>query len=261
MEKRGIILSIAGFDPTGGAGILVDVKVFTLLGFKAGAIPTALTLQNTSLFQGWQGIDPNYFKNTLELIFSDLPVKGIKIGMIGTPENIEIIEYFLKKYRKNISWIVLDPVLKASLNYNLFSSSQYIEVLKKKILPFVDVITPNVTEAESLVKKEVRKKEDLYEIAKEIYNLGPKIIIITGYTKSQFVYDFFYNREKQFSLRKKKLNGIFHGTGCAFSSALLSYLVKGINPESAFKKAKNWLYLKLKKAEKEKLGGKLWLFL
>ncbi len=261
MGKNGIVLSIAGFDPTGGAGVLLDVKIFNLLGLKGAGIPTALTLQNTSVFEGWEPVKPEYLERTLKLVSSDLPVKGIKIGMIGTSENAEIIGNFLKKERNKISWVVLDPVLKATLNYSLFSSHNFIKVLKTKILPFVDVITPNIFEASFLTEKTIRKRKELLEIAKEILNLGVKIVIIKGWTSLQFVWDLFFIQNKSFFLRRKKLTGNFHGTGCAFSSALLSYLVLGFKPEEAFKKAKNWLYLKLKKAEREKIGGKLWLFL
>uniref|UniRef100_A0A7C4NRV0 Pyridoxamine kinase/Phosphomethylpyrimidine kinase domain-containing protein n=1 Tax=Thermodesulfobacterium geofontis TaxID=1295609 RepID=A0A7C4NRV0_9BACT len=136
MEEGGIVLSIAGFDPTGGAGVLLDTKIFSLFGLKGAGIPTTLTLQNTSEFQGWEAVNPEYLKRALELIFSDLPIKGVKIGMIGTSENAEIIGEFLKRERKKISWVVLDPVLKATLNYDLFSSSNFIKILKTKILPF-----------------------------------------------------------------------------------------------------------------------------
>jgi len=259
--KKGIVLSVAGFDPTGGAGVLLDIKVFSLFGLKGAGIPLTLTLQNTSVFKGWEATSSEYLKDSLDLIFEDLPVLGVKIGMIGTPENAKILGEFLRKERKNIDWIVLDPVLKATLNYELFSSSDFIKVLKEEILPFVDLITPNILEAEILTEKSIKRREDMLEIAKEITKLGPKGVIITGWVESQFVWDLFFSQEKNFFFKKKKIAGNFHGTGCAFSSALLSYLILGYNPEKAFKKAKNWLYLKLKKAEKEKLGGKIWLFL
>lgn len=261
MGEKGLVLSIAGFDPTGGAGVLLDVKVFSLFGLKAGGIPATLTLQNTSLFQGWEPIEGEYLEKALKLVFSDLPVSGIKIGMIGTSENAEIIGNFLKREREKISWVVLDPVLKASLNYNLFSSSEFIKTLKTKVFPYVDVITPNIYEAEILSEKKAKKREDLLKIAKSLLNLGTKAVIITGWESSSFIWDFFYSPDNGFFLKKKKLTGYFHGTGCAFSSALLAYLVQGFKIEEAFKKAKNWVYFKLKKAEKEKIGGKLWLFL
>lgn len=261
MGEGGIVLSIAGFDPTGGAGVLLDTKIFSLFGLKGAGIPTTLTLQNTSEFQGWEGVNPEYLKRSLELIFSDLPIKGIKIGMIGTSENAEIIGEFLKRERNKISWVVLDPVLKATLNYDLFSSPDFIKILKSKIFPFVDIVTPNIYEAEVLVEKSIKKKSHLSEIAERLINLGVKAVIIKGWQSSSFIWDFFFDKNKKVFLKKKKLSGNFHGTGCAFSSALLSYLMYGFDPETAFKKAKIWLYLKLKKAEEEKIGGKLWLFL
>jgi hydroxymethylpyrimidine/phosphomethylpyrimidine kinase len=259
LGKKGIILSIAGFDPTGGAGVLLDVKVFSLFGFKGAGIPATLTLQNTSTFKGWEAVSPEYLKRSLELIFSDLPVLGIKIGMIGTSENIKIFKSLLKE--KKIPWIVLDPVLKATLNYHLFSSSEFIKTLKTELLPLVDVITPNVYEAELLTEKSIKTKKELLALTRILLDYGPKAVIITGWEESGYVWDLFFSREKNFYLKRKKLKGTFHGTGCAFSSALLSYLVSGLSIEEAFKKAKNWLYLKLKKAEEEKIGGKLWLFL
>ncbi len=257
-----LALSIAGFDPTGGAGVLNDVKVLNLLGIKSAGIPTTLTLQNTSVFKGWEPVNPDYLKSSLELIFSDLPVKGIKIGMIGTSENAEIIGYFLKKYRNKISWIVLDPVLQASLNYPLFSSKEeYLNILKTKIFPYVDVITPNVFEASVLTEKIPKKKKDLLELCKILISFGIKVIIITGWESELFTWDFFCEKDKAFFFKKKKLKGNFHGTGCAFSSAILGFLLKGFSCKEAFKKAKNWLYLYLKKSTKEKIGGNLWLFL
>ncbi|MCS7279676.1 MAG: hydroxymethylpyrimidine/phosphomethylpyrimidine kinase [Thermodesulfobacteriaceae bacterium] len=255
------VLSLAGLDPSGGAGVFLDLKVFSILGLKGGGIPTTLTLQNTSVFESWIPIESAYLKRALELVFSDLPVKGVKIGMIGTPENAEIIAFFLRKYRKTISWIVLDPVIKASLNYPLFSSEKFLITFKKEVLPYVDVITPNVFEASFLTDRELKKREFLIEAAKILLSLGPKFVIIKGWESSSFIYDFFFSSKESLFLKKKKINLQFHGTGCAFSSALLSFLIQNFSPQEAFKKAKNWLYLYLQRGEREKLGGKLCLFL
>jgi hydroxymethylpyrimidine/phosphomethylpyrimidine kinase len=254
-------LSIAGFDPTGGAGVLVDTKVFSLLGIKGGGVPTTLTLQNTSCFQSWEPVKPDYLKTALELVFSDLPVKGVKIGMIGTPENIEIISFYLKKYREKLSFVILDPVLKATLNYPMFSSEEFLQLLTTRLLPYIDFITPNLSEAEVLTEKAIKKRKDIYKAAQDLLNLGCKFVIIKGYNTSQFIYDFFCDRTNFFYVKKKKIPLEFHGTGCAFSSALLVFLLKGFSPKESFKKAKNWLYLYLKKALKDKVGGRICLFL
>ncbi len=255
------LLSIAGLDPTGGAGVLLDVKVFSLLGLKGGGVPTTLTLQNTSVFENWKPVEPFYLKKALELVFSDLAVKGIKIGMIGTPENAEIIGFFLKKYKKNLKWVVFDPVINASLNYPLFTSEEFFSTLKKELLPWTDVITPNVSEAFFLSEEQVKEKKDLKKIAKILEKLGPKYIIIKGWETSLFIFDFLYTSEEFVFLKRKKINLQFHGTGCAFSSALLSFLIKNFTIKEAFKKTKNWLYLYLQKGEKSRTGGKLCLFL
>ncbi len=262
LRKKGIVLSLAGFDPTGSAGILADVKVFSLFGLKGAGIPTTLTLQNTTIFEKWKAVDSNYLKRALELIFSDLPILGIKIGMIGTLENIKIIGEILKKERNKISWIVLDPVLRASLDFPLFSSSTFLNSLKSEIFPYVDIITPNLKEAEILTQKQIKEKSHLFDLAKELLSYKMKAVIIKGWETKFFLWDFFYSLEGDFVfLKNKKIQGTFHGTGCVFSSVLLSYLVKGYEPISAFKKAKNWVYLNLKKVSKEKIGGKIWLFL
>ncbi len=254
------VLSIAGFDPTGGAGILADTKVFSLLGVKGGGVPTTLTLQNTSIFQNWTPVDPNYLKTSLELVFSDLPVKGIKIGMIGTPENLEIISYFLKKYRTSLSCVILDPVLKATLEHPLFSSSEFVKLLKK-LIPLIDVITPNIYEAEVLTQKRIRNREDVLGCAEALLRFGCRCVVIKGYTTRNRVYDLFFTQKKVFFSGKKRLDAEFHGTGCVFSSAMLCFLIKEFSYFISFKKAKNWLYLYLKKGLKEGIGGKIWLFL
>jgi hydroxymethylpyrimidine/phosphomethylpyrimidine kinase len=260
------LLSIAGYDPSGGAGILVDLKVFSLLKFKGGGIPTALTLQNTTIFEGWKPVKTSYFQKALSLIFSDLPVKGIKLGMLATLEHAEIIVHYLKKYHTTINHIVFDPVLKATLNYPLFDSTEYILYIKQNLLPLVEVIIPNFEEAKILT---AQKTENVDELGKELLKTGVKAVIITGIKKTFkngifFCDHCFIKQNSQVIkkiIKKKAIKGEFHGTGCAFSSALLCFLIKGFSLEHSFKKAKNWLYLYLKKAERERLGGKLWLFL
>lgn len=255
------VLSLAGLDPSGGAGVLVDVKVFSLLGLKGGGIPTALTLQNTSVFKGWVPIDLDYFKEALQMVFSDLPVTGVKIGMVGACEVLEILVFYLRKYRQQLLAVVYDPVLKATLNHPLFSSEEFLDLVKRELLPLLDFITPNLYEASLLTGKEIKTEEDLEKAAKTLLEYGCKQVVITGYQKKNKIYDYFFSKEEKMPLGKKKLDVEFHGTGCAFSSSLLSFLVKGFPPFSAFKKAKNWLYLYLKKASVQPLGGKICLFL
>lgn len=254
-------ISVAGFDPSGGAGILLDTKVFSLLGIKGGGVITALTLQNTSTFLGWEPVEKGYIEKVLNLLFSDVPIKGVKIGMVPTPEVLEVVVFYLKKYRNDVSYIVYDPVLKATLGYPLIASSQMLSTIKRDLLPLVDIITPNVEEASFLSEREIFSTSDLRKAAKSLLKLGCKSVAITGYSSRGNVYDFLCGSSYFFSFSKKLLDTEFHGTGCAFSSALLCFLLKGFSKILAFKKAKNWLYLYLKKAQDLPIGGRLCLFL
>ncbi len=250
------VLSIAGFDPSGGAGILLDSKVFTLLGLFSSAVPTCLTIQTPSRFLSWNTISPQYIYNTLFTLISDINFQGIKIGMIGSEDVLEVLEEFLDFARKKVDWIVCDPVLRATLGRDLFSGKQYTSLFKKKILKFVDVLTPNLEELKAL-----SGREKIEEGAKELFNLGVKSLIVTGVKRGDQVLDMLFYEDGVLQLEARALELEFHGTGCGFSSALLAFLVKGYPLEVAFKKAKNWLYLYLKRAAKKGFGGKLWVYL
>ena len=253
------VLTIAGFDPCGGAGLLMDVKVFTLLGLRSSAIPTTLTIQTPLRFLEWVPTSSLYLYNSLNTLISDLNFLGIKIGMIGSEENIKIISKILKNWKNHKNWLVFDPVLKATLEKKLFSGENFISLLKTELFPLVDIITPNFEEL-----KHLTKEKDLTLGVKKLFNWGIRSgVIVTGVKKENIIKDILFTKSgKVIEVASEILNAEFHGTGCAFSSALLGFLIKGFPLEKAFKKAKNWLYLYLKRAlKKETLGGGLWLFL
>jgi len=246
-------LSIAGFDPSGGAGILADIKTWALLGIKGKGVITALTIQSGKRFISWTSVSEEYFINSLKIIFQDFFIKGVKIGMIGNTKLLSILASILLENRKHISFIVLDPVLKATLGKNLFDKEKdYIEALKQELLPIVDYVTPNLEEF--ILLFEYNKNLDLQEYgfsAIEKYKL--KGIIITGIENKNLGKGdlFLKNNFQSFFLPTKELPFNFHGTGCVFSSAFLGFLLKGFFPEKAFEKSKNWLYLYLKKEAKK----------
>ena len=256
-------LSIAGFDPSGGAGILMDVKVWALMGIKGGGVVSALTVQSGRRFTAWSPVSESYFKEALKVVLSDIPVKGIKIGMLGSERLVFVLAELLSNVRDKISYIVLDPVLRATLGKRLYSESSYFKALKKNLFPLVDYITPNFEEFCVLFDakdKEACLLEEALSLAVLKYRL--KGIIITGLSLGKEKGDFFFGkRGKKIFFPTKMLPQEFHGTGCAFSSAFLGFLVKGFSPEEAFKNAKNWLYLYLEKAVNTQLEDGLCLFL
>ncbi len=268
-------LALSGLDPSGGAGLLLDIKVFSFFNLKSSGVPTALTIQSEFAFEGWEEIDPDFFEKTLKHLFSFYSFKGIKIGMIGSEKILEIITKFLKDYQGKIGWIVFDPVLKASLNFPLFKGENFLELLKKELFPLVNFITPNLSEFTYLFEVSLSDLQSPKEfkkfLKKFIKQIFPKFLekedsglILTGILFNGRVYDFFCTKKNLKVKSLPRVNTEFHGTGCAFSSAFLSYLVKGFSPEKAFEKSKNWLYLTLKKAEPKdpyKGGKKLCQFL
>lgn len=260
MREKGRVLVIAGFDPSGGAGLLMDVKVFTLFGFRACSVPTALTFQSSRVFEDWVFVDLKAFERMLKLTLEDEVPEGMKIGMLSHPEIIEIATRYLKKYRSKLKWVVLDPVLKASLRKPLFKGEDFLEVLKKKLFPLVEVITPNVEETERLSHIKIDSEREIKRALYFFRELGVKFPVITGFEKGDKRTSFFLDEREKF--RRVSVKGIpheFHGTGCAFSSALLAYLLKGYEISVAVKKATFWLYKRLsrKKAFPQKEGLKM----
>lgn len=257
MEAR--VLVLAGFDPSGGAGLLMDVKMLTLLGFKAASIPTALTFQNTKTFEDWIPIDKNAFEKMLKLTLEDIPITGVKIGMLADPNLVSITSFYLKRYKTHLKWIVFDPVLRATLERDLYREADFLERIKKEILPLVDFLTPNLKEAELLTGSSLKTLKDLKEVASDLHSRGVKHIIIKGKRKRGRIINYYFKKDgfiKTFSV--KEISFEFHGTGCAFSSLLLGYLIKEREPIKAIRGALRRLSLYIQRAssqaEKERLN-------
>lgn len=228
------LLTLAGFDPSGGAGILMDIKMFTLLGFKGAGVPTALTFQNSQTFQGWIALHPNSYEKMLKLILEDLSISGVKLGMLATPELVSLTSFYLKKYKSQIKWIVYDPVLKATLNYSLFEGESFLQAITKELFPLLDFLTPNIEEAEILSSKSIKDRKDLKEVAKIIKSKGVRHLLIKGLIRRGRICSYYYGEgEDSKCYSTKALPFEFHGTGCALSSLLLGYLIKIKDPEKA----------------------------
>ncbi len=225
---RNRVLVIAGFDPSGGAGLLMDIKILTLLGYKACAIPTAITFQSSKVFENWDPLEIRAFEKMLKLTLEDKTPEGVKIGMLAIPEIVEITAFYLRKTRDQIKWIVFDPVLVATLEMELFRGEDFMECLKREIFPLTDVITPNVKEAEILTGFKITLAKEAEKALENFKIFGINFPVITGFEEDERKVCFYLDeRGKIRKISVKKLNTEFHGTGCAFSSALLAFLLKG----------------------------------
>jgi len=228
------VLVIAGSDPLGGAGIQVDVKTIGALGAHATTVITSVTVQNSKGVKGVHQVPPDFVKGQLEAIVEDTEPESVKIGMLGDESTSAIVASMIKQYR--LGPVVLDPVMKASCGGNLLDPCA-IDTVKKKLLPLVKVVTPNIAEAEILAGMVIRDRKDMVEAARRIGTAGTAVVVTGGHlgtTSPDLVYDrgeVMWVEGDRFPVTET------HGTGCVFSSALAVYMAKGENVFGATKKA------------------------
>ena len=226
MKLRSKILIIAGSDSSGGAGIQADIKTATSLGIYAMTAITAVTIQNTSGVKSVVSIPENEIYNQAIFTSKDIKPDAIKIGMLHSTKVIEKVIKSLEKIK--IKKIILDPVMVAKGGSKLISD-QAINMMKKKLLKKVNLITPNLPEAEILTGIKITSKEDMIFAAKKLIKLGASNVLIKGgHLKSKKVHDIFVNKNeiKIFSSNRLKTKNT-HGTGCTLSTAITSFFSCG----------------------------------
>ena len=208
-------ISFGGLDPSGGAGILRDVAIFRKFGITGMAVPTALTIQNERKFKRYIPISPNFIKETFDIITKYQSVDGIKTGMLANEKIVNTVAEILSDI--SIPILVVDPVLYSSTGAELLTEKGR-TLLIEKILPLTTIITPNYNE--SLI---LTDKENEYDAAKILYQWGAKYVIIKGGHREK-PYDLLFDGEKFTEIKGKRIKGSLHGSGCIYSSILLSYL-------------------------------------
>ena len=217
------ILSIAGSDPSSGAGIQSDLKTFDSLDCYGFSVITAVTSQNTKKFVKNQAILPQMITSQIESILSDFRVDAIKIGMVY---NSGIIKAIVAKLKKSKTPIIIDPVFKSTTGGILLEKTALAD-FKKLLLPLSYVITPNVSEAEKITNIKIRNKDDLQKCAKKIIKLGAKNVVITGFEFKNSIADFAILDSKEYFLSGKKISLLNHGSGCNYSASLAVSIAKG----------------------------------
>lgn len=221
------VLTIAGFDGSGGAGIQADIKTASALGCFSTSVLTALPVQNTQGVRTIYPIPVEAVADQIEAILDDIFPDAIKIGMVHTPQLVETIVSTLGKYKKIP--LVFDPVMVATSGHRLIEEDT-IAAITEKLFPIADVITPNMDEAAILAKMKVETLEDLYAAGKEIKKLGCRSILLKGgHQETSTITSLFYDEHEKFhSFETMKFNtNNTHGSGCTLSSAIASYLAQG----------------------------------
>lgn len=255
MKRYKRVLTIAGSDSGGGAGVQADIKTISACGCYATSAITAVTVQNTVGVRSFVSIPADVVAAQIESVVEDIGTDSVKIGMVPTPECIKAIADTLS--RLSVKSVVVDPVMVATSGHNL-SNSQSVNALQEFLLPLARVITPNVPEAEILsgVKIETQNQlMDLAELLARKYNVS--VLVKAGHLQGDELSDVLYNIETGSVIRlsgKRVDTENTHGTGCTLSSAIASMLAKGYALDDAVKQAKSYLYEALVAGSEYKIG-------
>jgi hydroxymethylpyrimidine/phosphomethylpyrimidine kinase len=245
VAKRPILLTIAGFDPSAGAGVSADLKVFAAHGAYGMACITALTIQSTLGVGAVEPVAGAIVAATLEMLAEDVTFSGIKLGMLANGEIAEVVNNFLKSFPGTP--VVLDPVLRSSSGLDLLDSDG-VQVLRQQLLARVDWITPNLDELAELTGASVAGAEEfpiaakkLRRQARELGNERLNIVVTGGHLDPPNDYVLTSDGKSCWVPGRHVETTATHGTGCAYSSALLCRLVAGESPRVAASRAKSYV--------------------
>lgn len=248
-------LTIAGSDPSGGAGIQADLKTFSACGCYGMTVITAVVDENTVGVTDVHPIPVPFVAGQIKSVLDDIGSDAIKIGMLHSSELIRSVKNTLIHYR--IKNIVLDPVMVATSGDKLLQD-EAIETLKNEMIPLVRVITPNIPEAEILTGKKIDKQEHLSSIVKDLsFDKTVSVLLKAGHLHDDTLIDIFYNAETDeiLELESKRIaTKNTHGTGCTFSSAIASYLAHGFELNEAVKKAKEYMEKAISAGSRYEIG-------
>lgn len=248
MKRYNTVLTIAGSDSGGGAGIQADIKAISATGCYAASAITAVTVQNTLGVSAVHVVPEDIIKGQINAVLSDIGADAVKIGMLGTSGLVRAVREALMPF--GIGNIVLDPVMVATSGDRL-TSEDAVEVLATELAPIARVLTPNIPEAEILTGRKIKGEEDLPDIARllstRISSSGTRkvsVLMKAGHLDNDELVDYFYNAEEDHivELRSPRLlTENTHGTGCTLSSALASYLAQGSSLDEAVRLAKEYI--------------------
>jgi hydroxymethylpyrimidine/phosphomethylpyrimidine kinase len=247
-------LTIAGSDPSGGAGLQADLRVFNSLGLHGLSVATSLTAQNTVGVDAVLRIDASFIEAQLTSLLNDIRPDALKTGMIYSRDAVAAIAHIVKGFE--LENLVIDPVTISSSGMPLLEEGA-LDLLKERLLPLARVITPNISEAAALSGIRVTNEKDMEKAAILLKETGPEVVIVTGGHLENETLDLVYDGVSFQRLRSKKEKGEFHGTGCAFSAALAAYLAKGSSPLAAAEKAKEFVHEAILKARSIGKGMKI----
>jgi len=246
MIKKGLI--IAGFDPSAGAGLLMDIKVFSVIGIYASAVSTAIVIENADTVKDIIDIKASVVKEQLKIILESGSngISGVKIGMLYSTGTAKVIREIIEQY--GLRNIVLDPILSSSGGKPLLKHNalDYIRTL----FPLCTIITPNINEASVITGVKIKNKDDMILSARYFIDRGVQAVVIKGGHFIRKGLDLYMDKRRYVFLEGKIIHKDVHGTGCIMSTAITSFLIKGYGSLDAVKFAKKFTEEAMKKSFK-----------
>ncbi|MDI6844789.1 MAG: bifunctional hydroxymethylpyrimidine kinase/phosphomethylpyrimidine kinase [Candidatus Saccharicenans sp.] len=243
------LLTVAGFDPTSGAGTTLDLRVFRRFGYYGLAVLTSVTVQNSRRVYEYLDLPAEFILKQYRKLTADLRPDGLKLGMLGSQKAFPAIEEILSASREIP--VVVDPVFRSSSGCWLLekeSLKDFLKLIKGKI----NLLTPNLAEASLITGKRIDRPEKMVEAARKIAEMIDGACLIKGGHLRDQVVDVLYDGQKIYEIKKKKIPLEVHGTGCFFSSAILCFLARGEKLPSACREASS----AIKQAMKSTIRGK-----
>ena len=250
------VLTIAGSDSGGGAGIQADIKTISAMGCYAASAITAVTVQNTIGVQAVHPVPLDILEGQMDAVLSDIGADAVKIGMLHSAEVVRLVADKLEQY--GIKQVVLDPVMVSTSGHRLMEEDA-VAVLKSRLMPLARVITPNVPEAEILAGCTITSERDFDAIARQLSaNGGVSVLLKAGHLDDDELVDYFYNAEDGTITRlpsRRIYTRNTHGTGCTLSSAFAAALARGEDLTCAAKSAKKFIEQAIFSGAEYELGG------
>jgi len=245
-----IIISLSGFDPSGGAGLVSDIKTLSSFNVHCFSIPTSLTVQDYNMFYKTYDVDTNYIFETLNLLISQYKIDAIKIGLFNNIDFLNKLNIFLSNHK--INTILLDPVITSSSGFKIWDDN-ILNIVVDKLLYLIDIITPNLNEFNILYTKVF--KEPYISLKEAIVKLQRKysfkITVTSGDSDSNTILNYYYDGLcfKEHSIEKKIFSKNIHGTGCAFATSLLGFYINNNDFIKSSSNASNFVYEAISKHE------------
>ncbi len=235
-------LTIAGSDPSGGAGLQADLRVFRDFGLRGLSVVTALTAQNRRAVKAVLPVDPEFVARQATALLEEFTVDAVKIGMLACSDTVRAVKGFLMETDLARAIVVLDTVLVSTSGFPLLETEAIEEL--KSLIPLATAVTPNIEEAETLSGVDIKSPEDMERAAGVIAEMGAEYVVIKGGHLKGRPTDLLHDGKGFFRFESGRLRGSierFHGTGCRFSSALTAGLAKGWSVKRAVKEAKGYV--------------------